>query len=75
MEETQFSRISSISTLYIRSGFLLSNYQIIVLLTTLNEQVLFIEQVSSSNYLVESCELFLIQRNATALNELTHFAL
>ena len=40
---------------------LLGNDQVVVLLTALNEQIFFIEQVSSSNYLVESSELFLIQ--------------
>ena len=59
----------------IKIVLLLGNDQVVVLLTALNEQVFFIKQVSSSNYLVESSELFLVQRNTTTLNELTHFAL
>ena len=58
----------------IKIVLLLGNDQVVVLLTALNEQVFFIEQVSSSNYLVKSSELFLVQRNTTTLNELTHFA-
>ena len=59
----------------IKVVFLLGNNQVVVLLTALNEQVFFIEQVGSSNYLIESSKLFLVQRNTTTLNELTHFAL
>ena len=59
----------------IKVVFLLGNNQVVVLLTALNEQVFFIEQIGSSNYLVESSKLFLVQRNTTTLNELTHFAL
>ena len=58
----------------IKIVLLLGNNQVVVLLTALNEQVFFIEQVGSSNYLIESSKLFLVQRNTTTLNELTHFA-
>ena len=47
--------------------FLLGNHQITVLLTALNKQILFIEQVGSSHYLVECSELFLVKGN-TATN-------
>ena len=39
--------------LSIKEIFLFGNHQIIVLLSALNQQVFFIQQVSSCNYLVE----------------------
>ena len=65
----------STALFFYKIGFLLRNNKIVVLLTALNKQVLFIQQICSSDNLVESSELFLVKRNTTTLNELTHFAL
>ena len=51
---------------------LLGNYQIIVFLSALYEQVFFIQQVGGGNFLVKCSQFFFVQRNAAALNQLTH---
>ena len=57
----------------VNRALLLCNQQIIVLFTALNKQIFLIKQVGCRNYLVKSRQLFFIQRNASALNQLTHF--
>ena len=52
---------------------LLCNNQIIVFLTTLNQQILFIKQVGSSNHLIKSSQFLFIQRDTATLNQFTHF--
>ena len=59
----------------ILSTILLCNNQIIVLLAFLNQEIFFVQKVVCGNHLVESSKLFFVQRNTTALNQLTHFAL
>ena len=49
--------------------------QEIVLLSTLNEEVLTVDQVAFFNDLVEGCELFLVEADATTLSHLAHLAL
>ena len=51
----------STALFFYKIGFLLRNNKVVVLLTALNKQVLFIQQISSSDNLVESSELFLVQ--------------
>lgn len=57
----------------VNRALLLCNQQIIVLFTALNKQIFLVKQVGSRNYLIKGRQLLLIQRNATALNQLTHF--
>ena len=46
-----------------------------VLLAALYEQILAIDEVIGCNHLVKGGELLLVERHASALYELTHFAL
>ena len=48
--------------------------QIIILLTALYQQILIIQQIGSCNDLVESRQLFFVQRDTAALYQLTHLA-
>ena len=51
---------------------LLYGDEIVVLLATLNEQVLAVDKVVGSNHAVEGSELLLVERHAATLNELAH---
>ena len=53
----------------------LHDYEIIVFLAPLNEQVFTVDEVVGSDDAVESGELLLVERHATALHELAHLAL
>ena len=58
-----------------RRNPLLHDKQIIVFLSALNKQVFAVDKVVGSNGAVGSGKLFLVQRHASALHQLTHFAL
>lgn len=49
--------------------------EVIVLLATLHEQILAVDEVVGSNHLVERAELLLVERYAATLHELAHLAL
>ena len=49
--------------------------EIIILLAALHEKILAVDEVFGCNYTVEGCELLLVERYATTLNELAHLAL
>ena len=54
---------------------LLHRHKIIVLLSALHEQILAVDEVVGGHSLVEGSELLLVERHATALNELAHLTL
>ena len=54
---------------------LLHRHKIIVLLTALHEQILAVDEVVGGHSLVEGSKLLLVERHATALNELAHLTL
>ena len=49
--------------------------QVIVFLATLHEQILAVDEVVGGHSLVEGSKLLLVERHATALNELAHLTL
>ena len=54
---------------------LLHRHKIIVLLSALHEQILAVDEVVGGHSLVEGSKLLLVERHATALNELAHLTL
>ena len=51
-----------------------SDQQEIVFLSPLHEEIFSVEQVISRDYLVESCQFLLIDRDAASLHEFSHLA-
>ena len=54
---------------------LLHRHKIVVLLSALHEQILAVDEVVGGHSLVEGSKLLLVERHATALNELAHLTL
>ena len=55
--------------------FLLHSDKVVVLLATLYEEVLAVDEVVDGDDLVKDCELLLVERYTAALYELAHLAL
>ena len=55
--------------------FLLHSDKVVVLLATLYQEILAVDEVVGGDDLVKGCELLLVERYAAALYELAHLAI